>query len=116
MLGIKWLEQENLDIDWSQCTLTFPVPTPEIDNIAQEEEADANPLEGIPPQYHPFAKVFGKEEFNKLPPHQFYDIKIELTEEGLLNSPFVVDTTHTRDLNPIFSILNGLNSFSFSVT
>jgi hypothetical protein len=87
MLGIKWLEQENLDIDWSQCTLTFPVPTPEIDNIAQEEEADANPLEGIPPQYHPFAKVFGKEEFNKLPPHQFYDIKIELTEEGLLNSP-----------------------------
>jgi hypothetical protein len=34
-----------------------------------------------------FAKVFGEEEFNKLPPHQSYDIGIELTKEGPLNSP-----------------------------
>ncbi|CEL56950.1 hypothetical protein RSOLAG1IB_12033 [Rhizoctonia solani AG-1 IB] len=87
ILGIKWLEQEKPDIDWSHWTLTFPISPPETANIAQEEEADKKPLEGIPPQYHAFAKVFGKEEFNKLPPHQSYNIEIELTEEGPLNSP-----------------------------
>ncbi|CCO34728.1 Retrotransposable element Tf2 155 kDa protein type 1 [Rhizoctonia solani AG-1 IB] len=58
-----------------------------ITHIAQEEEADNEPLKNIPEQYHPFAKVFGEEEFNKLPPHRAYDIEIELTEEGPLNSP-----------------------------
>ncbi|CEL52812.1 hypothetical protein RSOLAG1IB_11157 [Rhizoctonia solani AG-1 IB] len=87
ILGIKWLEQEKPEIDWSRQTLTFPIPTPESANIAQEEEADDNPLEGIPTQYHSFAKVFGKEEFNKLPPHWSYDIEIELTKAGPLNSP-----------------------------
>ncbi|CCO34526.1 hypothetical protein RSOLAG1IB_09741 [Rhizoctonia solani AG-1 IB] len=87
ILGIKWLEQEKPKINWSQRTLTFPIPTPETANIAQEEETDDNPLEGIPPQYHLFAKVFGKEEFNKLPPHLSYEIEIELTKEGPLNSP-----------------------------
>ncbi|CEL54415.1 hypothetical protein RSOLAG1IB_11661 [Rhizoctonia solani AG-1 IB] len=87
ILGIKWLEQEKPEIDWSRWSLTFPIPTPESAYIAQEEEADDNPLKGIPAQYHNFAKVFGEEEFNKLPPHWSYDIKIELTEEGPLNSP-----------------------------
>ncbi|CEL54635.1 Retrotransposable element Tf2 155 kDa protein type 1 OS=Schizosaccharomyces pombe (strain 972 / ATCC 24843) GN=Tf2-1 PE=4 SV=1 [Rhizoctonia solani AG-1 IB] len=87
ILGIKWLEQEKPEIDWSHRTLTFPIPTPEFAHIAQEEEADDNPLEGIPAQYHSFAKVFGEEEFHKLPPHRSYDIEIELTEEGPLNSP-----------------------------
>ncbi|KAF8751851.1 hypothetical protein RHS01_08522 [Rhizoctonia solani] len=54
--------------------------------IAEEEEADKNPLEGVPPEYHQYAKVFGEEEFNKLP-HRHYDIAIKLTEEGPLNSP-----------------------------
>ncbi|CEL53421.1 Retrotransposable element Tf2 155 kDa protein type 1 OS=Schizosaccharomyces pombe (strain 972 / ATCC 24843) GN=Tf2-1 PE=4 SV=1 [Rhizoctonia solani AG-1 IB] len=87
ILGIKWLEQEKPEIDWSHRTLTFPIPPPEVALIAQEEEADDNPLEGIPAQYHSFAKVFGEEEFHKLPPHRSYDIEIELTEEGPLNSP-----------------------------
>ncbi|CCO36331.1 hypothetical protein RSOLAG1IB_11709 [Rhizoctonia solani AG-1 IB] len=34
-----------------------------------------------------YAKVFGEEEFNKLPPHRHYNISIELTEDGPLNSP-----------------------------
>ncbi|CCO36736.1 hypothetical protein RSOLAG1IB_12395 [Rhizoctonia solani AG-1 IB] len=87
ILRIKWLEQEKPDIDWALRTLTFPIPIPESAYIAQEEEADDNPLEGIPAQYHDFAKVFGEEEFNKLPPHRSYDIEIELTKEGPLNSP-----------------------------
>ncbi|CEL54634.1 Retrotransposable element Tf2 155 kDa protein type 2 OS=Schizosaccharomyces pombe (strain 972 / ATCC 24843) GN=Tf2-7 PE=4 SV=1 [Rhizoctonia solani AG-1 IB] len=87
ILGIKWLEREQPDIDWSLRQLSFPIPHSKIAYIAQEEEADDNPLEGIPPQYHAFAKVFGEEEFNKLPPHRSYDIEIELTEDGPLNSP-----------------------------
>ncbi|CEL54008.1 hypothetical protein RSOLAG1IB_11540 [Rhizoctonia solani AG-1 IB] len=87
ILGIKWLETEKPEIDWSQHTITFPIPIPEIAYIAQEEEADPEPLKDIPEQYHLFAKVFGKEEFNKLPPHWSYDIEIELTEDGPLNHP-----------------------------
>ncbi|CCO34838.1 Retrotransposable element Tf2 155 kDa protein type 1 [Rhizoctonia solani AG-1 IB] len=87
ILGIKWLEQEQPDIDWSSRQLSFPIPHSEPAYIAQEEEADDHPLEGIPTQYHAFAKVFGEEEFNKLPPHRSYDIEIELTEDGPLNSP-----------------------------
>ncbi|CEL63606.1 hypothetical protein RSOLAG1IB_10889 [Rhizoctonia solani AG-1 IB] len=87
VLGIKRLETEKPKINWSLHTLAFPIPTPETAYIAQEEEADAEPLKDIPAQYHEFATVFGKEEFNKLPPHWSYDIEIELTEEGPLNSP-----------------------------
>ncbi|CCO37539.1 Retrotransposable element Tf2 155 kDa protein type 2 [Rhizoctonia solani AG-1 IB] len=87
ILGIKWLEQEQPEIDWSLRQLSFPIPQSKVAHIAQEEEADDSPLEGIPNQYHEFAKVFGEEEFNKLPPHRSYDIEIELTEEGPLNSP-----------------------------
>ncbi|CCO36389.1 Retrotransposable element Tf2 155 kDa protein type 1 [Rhizoctonia solani AG-1 IB] len=87
ILGIKWLEQEQPDIDWLSRQLSFPIPHSTFAKIAQEEEADENPLEGIPPQYHPFSKDFGEEEFNKLPPHRSYDIEIELTKEGPLNSP-----------------------------
>ncbi|CCO35825.1 Retrotransposable element Tf2 155 kDa protein type 1 [Rhizoctonia solani AG-1 IB] len=87
ILGIKWLEQEQPEIDWSLRQLLFPIPHSKSARIAQEEEADDNPLEGIPIQYHAFAKVFGEEEFNKLPPQWSYNIEIELTEEGPLNSP-----------------------------
>ncbi|CCO33164.1 Retrotransposable element Tf2 155 kDa protein type 3 [Rhizoctonia solani AG-1 IB] len=87
ILVIKWLEQEQPKIDWLLRQLSFPIPQSTLAFIAQEEEADDNPLDGIPPQYHGFAKVFGEEEFNKLPPHWSYDIEIELTEEGPLNSP-----------------------------
>ncbi|KAF8751595.1 hypothetical protein RHS01_08617, partial [Rhizoctonia solani] len=55
--------------------------------IAKEEEADKNPLEGVPSKYHQYAKVFGEEEFNRLPPHRHYDIGIKLTKEGPLNLP-----------------------------
>ncbi|KAF8749329.1 hypothetical protein RHS01_10135 [Rhizoctonia solani] len=55
--------------------------------IAKEEEADQDPLNGVPPKYHQYAKVFGEEEFNKLPPYRHYNIGIKLTEEGSLNLP-----------------------------
>ncbi|QRW26438.1 Retrotransposable element Tf2 protein [Rhizoctonia solani] len=87
ILGLKWLEAHNPDIDWNTHTLTFPHTTPKHVAIAEEEEADKNPLEGVPSEYHQYAKVFGEEEFNKLPPHRHYDIGIELTEEGPLNLP-----------------------------
>ncbi|CCO32327.1 hypothetical protein RSOLAG1IB_10967 [Rhizoctonia solani AG-1 IB] len=87
ILGTKWLEQEQPEINRPSQQLSFPIPNSTLANIAQEEEADAKPLKDIPKQYHTYAKVFGKEEFNKLPPHCSYDIEIELTEEGLLNSP-----------------------------
>ncbi|QRW24417.1 Retrotransposable element Tf2 protein [Rhizoctonia solani] len=87
ILGIKWLEAHNPEIDWNSRTLSFPHTPPEHATIAKEEEADQKPLEGVPSKYHQYAKVFGKEEFNKLPPHRHYNIGIELTEEGPLNSP-----------------------------
>ncbi|CCO37399.1 hypothetical protein RSOLAG1IB_11628 [Rhizoctonia solani AG-1 IB] len=69
ILGIKWLEKEQPEIDWSLRQLSFPIPQSTFAYIAQEEEADTEPLKDIPLQYHEFAKVFGEEEFNKLPPH-----------------------------------------------
>ncbi|KAF8758619.1 Retrotransposon gag protein [Rhizoctonia solani] len=61
ILGLKWLDAHNPEIDWNTRTLSFPHTSPE--------------------------HVFGEEEFNKLPPHRHYNIGIELTEEGPLNSP-----------------------------
>ncbi|KAF8753957.1 hypothetical protein RHS01_06572 [Rhizoctonia solani] len=87
ILGLKWLDAHNPEIDWNLRTLSFPHTPPEQVAIAKEEEADKNPLEGVPPKYHQYAKVFGEEEFNKLPPHRHYNIGIELTKEGPLNSP-----------------------------
>ncbi|KAF8748329.1 hypothetical protein RHS01_10931 [Rhizoctonia solani] len=87
ILGLKWLDAHNPEIDWNAQTLSFPHSPPEHVAIAKEEEADKNPLEGVPFEYHQYAKVFGEEEFNKLPPHRHYNIGIELTEEGPLNSP-----------------------------
>ncbi|KAF8703685.1 Retrotransposon gag protein, partial [Rhizoctonia solani] len=87
ILGLKWLDAHNPEIDWNVQTLSFPHTPPEHVAIAEEEEADQNPLEGVPSKYHQYAKVFGEEEFNKLPPHRHYNIGIKLTEEGPLNSP-----------------------------
>ncbi|QRW21779.1 Retrotransposable element Tf2 protein [Rhizoctonia solani] len=87
ILGLKWLDAHNPEIDWNQRTLSFPHAPPKHVAIAEEEEANQKPLEGVPSKYHQYAKVFGEEEFNKLPPHRHYDIGIELTEEGPLNSP-----------------------------
>ncbi|QRW20683.1 Retrotransposable element Tf2 protein [Rhizoctonia solani] len=48
ILGIKWLEAHNPKINWNSRTLSFPCTPPEHAAIAEEEEADKNPLEGIP--------------------------------------------------------------------
>ncbi|KAF8755364.1 hypothetical protein RHS01_05226 [Rhizoctonia solani] len=56
ILGLKWLDAHNPEIDWNMRTLTFPHATPEHVSIAEEEEADKNPLEGVPPKYHQYAK------------------------------------------------------------
>ncbi|KAF8696468.1 hypothetical protein RHS03_07867, partial [Rhizoctonia solani] len=87
ILGLKWLDAHNPEIDWNLRTLSFPHTPPEQAAIAEEEEADKDPLKGVPSKYHQYAKVFGEEEFNKLPPHRHYNIGIELTEEGPLNLP-----------------------------
>ncbi|KAF8700017.1 hypothetical protein RHS03_06926, partial [Rhizoctonia solani] len=87
ILGLKWLDAHNPEIDWNLQTLSFPHTPPEHVAIAKEEEANPNPLEGVPSKYHQYAKVFGEEEFNKLPLHWHYNIGIELTEETPLNLP-----------------------------
>ncbi|KEP45610.1 putative Transposon Tf2-1 polyprotein, partial [Rhizoctonia solani 123E] len=85
ILGGNWLKEYNPTINWATQVIQF---TDDIANIASEEEADDNPLEGVPSQYHTYAKVFGEEEFTKLPPHRSYDIHIELVDEEMrINSP-----------------------------
>ncbi|KAF8753984.1 hypothetical protein RHS01_06514 [Rhizoctonia solani] len=56
ILGIKWLEHHNPEIDWNACTLFSPQTPPEHMAIAKEEEADKNPLKGVPSKYHQYAK------------------------------------------------------------
>ncbi|CCO37768.1 similar to pol polyprotein [Rhizoctonia solani AG-1 IB] len=87
ILGIKWLENKSPEINWSTRQLSLPIASPKTVAIAQEKEVDDSPLAGILEQYHVYSKVFGEEEFNKLPPHQHYDIGIELMDNGPLNSP-----------------------------
>ncbi|KAF8750261.1 hypothetical protein RHS01_09485 [Rhizoctonia solani] len=48
ILGLKWLDAHNPEIDWNLRTLSFPHTPPEQVTIAKEEEADKNPLEGVP--------------------------------------------------------------------
>ncbi|QRW15579.1 Retrotransposable element Tf2 protein [Rhizoctonia solani] len=81
ILGMTWLTQELPLIDWTLGTVTFPDQA----QIASEEEADPNPLAELPTQYHKFAKVFGEEEFKMLPPHQEYNISIDLVPDAKLN-------------------------------
>ncbi|QRW23686.1 Retrotransposable element Tf2 protein [Rhizoctonia solani] len=80
ILGMTWLTAEAPLIDWQPGLVTFP----EQVQIASEEEADSDPLADLPPQYHEFAKVFGKEEFKVLPPHREYDISIDLVPDAKL--------------------------------
>ncbi|QRW20514.1 Retrotransposable element Tf2 protein [Rhizoctonia solani] len=87
ILGLKWLDAYNPEIDWNMHTLSFSHTPPEQVTIAEEEEANKDPLKRVPPEYHQYAKVFGEEELNKLPPHWHYNIEIELTEDGPLSSP-----------------------------
>ncbi|QRW18200.1 Retrotransposable element Tf2 protein [Rhizoctonia solani] len=81
ILGMTWLTAESPLIDWQQGLITFP----EQAQIASEEEADPDPLADLPPQYHEFARVFGKEEFKVLPPHREYNISIDLIPDAKLS-------------------------------
>jgi hypothetical protein len=81
ILGIPWLKDQNPDINWKEQTITLS----ETVQIASEEEADNDPLPGLPPIYHEFSKVFGEEEFKVLPPHRPYDLAIDLKEGAKLH-------------------------------
>ncbi|QRW22121.1 Retrotransposable element Tf2 protein [Rhizoctonia solani] len=81
ILGMTWLMAEAPLINWQQGLVTFP----EQVQIASKEEADLDPLADLPPQYHEFARVFGKEEFKVLPPHWEYDIAIDLLPDAKLS-------------------------------
>ncbi|KAF8753979.1 hypothetical protein RHS01_06513 [Rhizoctonia solani] len=48
ILGLKWLDAHNPEIDWNLRTLSFPHAPPEHVAIAEEEEADKNPLKEYP--------------------------------------------------------------------
>ncbi|KAF8755934.1 hypothetical protein RHS01_04623 [Rhizoctonia solani] len=54
--SLKWLDAHNPEIDWNLRTLSFPHTPLEHVAIAEEEEADRNPLEGVPSKYHQYAK------------------------------------------------------------
>jgi hypothetical protein len=74
ILGMPWLKDQNPSIDWKEQTITLA----EMSQIALEEEADPDPLQGLPLIYHEFKRVFGEEEFKVLPPHRPYDLSIDL--------------------------------------
>ncbi|CUA70761.1 Transposon Tf2-11 polyprotein [Rhizoctonia solani] len=76
ILGKPWLSEENPQINWRTGIISY-----ETAQFADEQEANDHP---IPKEYLEFAKVFGEEEFNKLPPHRPYDIDIELKEDAKL--------------------------------
>ncbi|KAF8755925.1 hypothetical protein RHS01_05012 [Rhizoctonia solani] len=67
ILGLKWLDAHNPEIDWNQRTLSFPHKPLEHVAIAREEEANKNPLEGVPSKYHKYAKVFGERNSTSFP-------------------------------------------------
>jgi hypothetical protein len=81
ILGMPWLKNQNPSINWKEQTITFS----ELAQIASEEEADKDPLKGLPENYHEFTKVFGEEEFKVLPPHRPYDLAIDLKEGAKLH-------------------------------
>ncbi|KAF8761138.1 hypothetical protein RHS01_00189 [Rhizoctonia solani] len=55
ILGLKWLDAQQPEIDWNQRTFLSLTPT-RTRGHCQEEEADKNPLEGVPSKYHQYAK------------------------------------------------------------
>ncbi|KAF8755363.1 hypothetical protein RHS01_05227 [Rhizoctonia solani] len=61
ILGLKWLDSHNPEIDWNLRTLSFPHTPPEQVSIAKEEEADKDPLEGVPPSTISMLKYLGKK-------------------------------------------------------
>jgi hypothetical protein len=81
ILGMPWLKAQNPSINWKEQSITFE----ELGQIASEEEADKNPLHGLPSIYHEFSRVFGEEEFKVLPPHRPYDLAIDLKEGAKLH-------------------------------
>jgi hypothetical protein len=81
ILGMPWLRDQNPSIDWKEQTITLA----ESGWVASKEEADENPLQGLPSIYHKFSKVFGEEEFKVLPPHCPYDLSIDLKEGAKLH-------------------------------
>jgi hypothetical protein len=82
ILGMPWLKSQNPSINWKEQMVSLL----ELIQVASEEEPDPSPWEGLPPIYHEFAKVFGKEEFKGLPPHRPYDLAINLKEGTKLES------------------------------
>jgi hypothetical protein len=78
---MPWLKEQNPNIDWKEQMITLT----EISQIASEEEADPDPLQGLPSIYHEFKQVFGEEEFKVLPPHRPYDLSIDLKEGAKLH-------------------------------
>jgi hypothetical protein len=81
ILGMPWLKNQNPSIDWKEQTITLA----ETVQITSEEEADKDPLQGLPSIYHEFANVFGEEEFKVLPPQRPYNLAIDLKEGAKLH-------------------------------
>jgi hypothetical protein len=81
ILGTPWFKDQNPSIDWKEQTLILL----DTVQITSEEEADKDPLQGLPPIYHEFSKVFGEEEFKVLPPHRPYNLAIDLKEGAKLH-------------------------------
>jgi hypothetical protein len=63
ILGMPWLKNQNPSIDWKEQVVTFS----ESAHIASEEDADKDPLQGLPPIYHEFAKVLVKRSSKYFP-------------------------------------------------
>ena len=81
VLGIPWLRKHDPDIRFRTEKITFrrcPSTCHLITRTAAALIKARENLEGIPPVYHDFHKLFSKHEADQLPPHKEYDHAIPL--------------------------------------
>jgi hypothetical protein len=105
ILGMPWLKDQNPSINWREQTLTLS----ETIQIASEEEADKDPLQGLPSIYHEFSRVFGEKEFKVLPPHRTYVLKCWVSALVCNPASMCASCTHLNchfhpNLFPIFHV------------
>ena len=100
ILGLNWLTETNLKINWATCSVAWtpitdyktvllhPILTSEpLEDLPVMEDDDVNhpdPLKFIPPEYHDFADIFSKTPALQLSPSHPFDHTIDLKDNAML--------------------------------
>ncbi|QRW20379.1 Retrotransposable element Tf2 protein [Rhizoctonia solani] len=79
---MSWLKKHNPQISWEKHTLVFNLLYCSNNCLPAPAVLELKAVEEIPTPYQEFSKVFSEEESSKLPPHQPYDIAIELLPDA----------------------------------